>query len=52
MREIRRYDGNINSKFLEDNRPSRQGSREQLKTRVSRVQAELGDRDEVVTRHP
>jgi hypothetical protein len=28
MREIRRYDGEVNSKFLEDNRPSMQGSRE------------------------
>jgi len=35
MREIRRYDGNVNSKFLEDNCPSSQGSRGYPKVHVS-----------------
>jgi len=34
MREIRRYDGNVNSEITEDNCPSTQGSREYPKTRI------------------
>ena len=37
MREIRRYDGNVNSEFPEHNRPSRQGSREDLKAAARRI---------------
>ena len=37
MREIRRYDGNINSKFIEDNRPSSQESREYPNRRLGDI---------------
>lgn len=44
MREIRSLRGNVNSKFIEDNRPSTQGSREYLKS-ASADQGKLGDRE-------
>ncbi len=48
MREIRSYGGNVNSvSFTEDSRPSRQGSRKYLKSRL-RDQGRFDDTDEVV----
>ena len=49
MREIRRHDGNINSKFREDNRPSHQESRQHQKVPCySGNYGGVGDKGEVV----
>lgn len=45
MREIRPSGGNVNAKLLAHNRPSSQGSWEQLNSDITSEQAELGDKD-------
>ena len=53
VREIRRHDGNINSEFYEDNRPSHQESRQYQKALFHiGDDGRVGNKGEVVTRHP
>ena len=48
MREIRMYGGNVNSKFLENIRPSHQGSWEYPKSTFIVAEGKFNNQDEVV----